>query len=220
MKPVHVIPFEDLEFFYSDTCEDVNLWDEADQGPYPPNRFIEALKNFMESKTVNASDVIEKKLPVDELAMNYYNLWYVDTGENDEKSAAIDGFKEGYKQGLKDGPTPDNQEILEKLYNNTKTIVAYYMYPTGSNTNHIIKTDNWNRNKYDVQLKNFVNLIVQLGAAAAGMINDNKTGVEVHVDGIDFPIFCYKHDGMFAVTKGLKQRDGRDPIKIHWRIGN
>lgn len=112
-----------------------------------------------------------------------------------------------------------NEEIIQKIKSNHKTLVAYYPYPTGGNgvSNEIAETDNFNGRKYDEDLKNLVNLMVQLGASVAGYRADNKTAVQLEVDGIDFPVYCYMYDGGFHITKQVWSEPGAQ--KIHWVIG-
>lgn len=110
----------------------------------------------------------------------------------------------------------NNEELLKLIKSNFKVIVNYFPYPTYGSGDDIAETDNHNGKEYDQDLKNLVNLTVQLGAAAADYRNDNKTGVELEVDGIDFPIFMYKFDGKYTITKGLRPKS--TPVKIRWRI--
>lgn len=111
-----------------------------------------------------------------------------------------------------------NEEIIQKIKSNHKTLVAYYPYRTGGHgtENEIAETDNFNGKSYDEDLKNLVNLMVQLGAAA-GYRPDNKTAVELEVDGIDFPVYCYMYDGSYHITKKIDSEPGAQ--KIHWVIG-
>lgn len=111
-----------------------------------------------------------------------------------------------------------NEQILEAIFNNYKTIVAYYPYPTGGygQENVIAETDNFNGSKYNDSIKNFVNLTVQLGAAVSGCHVDNKTAVQIQVHGLDFPVFCYRYDGKFCITK--KIAPSTSVKNITWRI--
>jgi hypothetical protein len=110
-----------------------------------------------------------------------------------------------------------DQELLDKIFNNHKMLISYYPYKTGGHgdDNVVAKTDNWSGNQYDYAIKNFVLNIIQLGAALAGRKSgDNKTAVELRVDGIDFPIYCYYYDGLCSITKEIKSE--HEPIEIHW----
>jgi hypothetical protein len=44
------IHISELLAFYYDTCEDFHLWDETELGPYPIDRILTALKNFINTK--------------------------------------------------------------------------------------------------------------------------------------------------------------------------
>jgi hypothetical protein len=42
----------ELEEFYEQSCEDWHLWNEIEDGPYPVQRMLDALKNFKERNLV------------------------------------------------------------------------------------------------------------------------------------------------------------------------
>lgn len=106
----------------------------------------------------------------------------------------------------------ENNE-LEKIYKNHKTLEYYFTYSTGG-FDRIAYTDGRN---YDDALKNFVNLTVQLGASVANCHSDNKTAVKIRVQGLKFPVYCVKYDGMYYICKGINKKDEQG-IKIHWNI--
>lgn len=112
----------------------------------------------------------------------------------------------------------EKDELLELILKNYKRLVTYYPYRTGGYglENVIASTDNHNSEYADQYLKNFVNLMVQLGASAAGYRNDNKTAVEVQVDGLDYPIYFYKYDGKYTITKRIDSE--HEGTKINWTV--
>jgi hypothetical protein len=80
----------------------------------------------------------------------------------------------------------------------------------------IAETYNYNGQEYNETLKNIVNLMVQLGAVAAGRSNDNKIAVEVKVDGLNYPVYFCKKDNRFCITKEINPMDRQEPIKIRY----
>lgn len=113
-----------------------------------------------------------------------------------------------------------DESILNTIFNNGKVITEYYVYPTGGYGEEIASTNNWSGNKYDYRIKNFVDFAVQIGAAVSGKLYpDNKTAVKIEVDGLNYPIYCYRYDGLYSITKNIVQRDGVSPIKIRWIMG-
>ena len=113
----------------------------------------------------------------------------------------------------------ENSKILKLIKTNSKSLRAYYPYPTGGNglSNVIVETSGLSPKKYNHELKNIINLLIQLGASVAGYNNDNKTAVKINVDGLDFPIYCYKYDGKFVITKEINYNRSKE-IKIHWTV--
>lgn len=112
-----------------------------------------------------------------------------------------------------------NETILAALKSNHKTLVRYFPYPTGGMGKQIASTNNWNGNEYDQELKNLVNLLVLLGASAAGKSADNKTAVEVRVEGVGPSVFCYRYDGAYHVSLGVWHKDGHEGYEINYIVG-
>jgi hypothetical protein len=112
-----------------------------------------------------------------------------------------------------------NEEILQKILSGNKKLTAYYTYPTRGAGEQIFETNNWNRGSYDEPLKNVINLGVQLGAAVASCRVDNKTAVRVEVEGLDFPVYFRRFDGMYCISTDVSRRSGQE-ILISWSVGN
>lgn len=110
---------------------------------------------------------------------------------------------------------------ITALMSGYKTITAYYTYGvSGDGTDNILfSTDNHNRNEYDEALRNFINLMIQVGAAASQSPNDNKTGVRVKVHGIDFPLYFYKYDGAYYITKSINKSKTTEK-RLFWNVEN
>lgn len=113
-----------------------------------------------------------------------------------------------------------NEKILEKILTGFKKITGFYPYPTGGYgmDNVIAETDNHNGGEHNHLLKNFINVSIDLGASAAGYgSSDNKTGIEVRVTGLDYPVYFYKYDGKYVITRNIRTESQKK--LINWTIG-
>jgi len=105
-------------------------------------------------------------------------------------------------------------DLLAKIYKNAKTLIKYYPYPThGFNSGLIAETSGFNEDT-DYQLKNFVCLMVALGATLAGYHVDNKTAVALDIEGIDYLIYACQYDGTYSLCKEVNT----EGIKIYQTI--
>jgi len=112
----------------------------------------------------------------------------------------------------------NNEEVLDLIIKNSKSLKAFYTYPTAGCGDVIAETSIHNGKEFDHNLKNLINLTVQLGAAAAGCGNDNKIAVKVIVDQLDYPVYFCKKDGRYCITKDVNAMDKQEPIKINWSL--
>ncbi len=112
--------------------------------------------------------------------------------------------------------TEENKILYNKILKNSKTLVAYYPYPTASMGSPIAETDNHNSDFNNQELRNIVDLMVNLGSCVAGLRPTNKIAIEVRVEGLDFPVFFCSKDNRFTICKEIKQKDNIEPIKILW----
>lgn len=112
-----------------------------------------------------------------------------------------------------------NSEILQIILSSPKKLTAYYTYPSSSGGELIFETNNWNGQKYDEPMKNFINATIALGAAlSGGPFIDNKTSVKVEVEGLDFPVYFRRHDGCYMICTGISTRRGSTEIPINWKL--
>lgn len=108
-------------------------------------------------------------------------------------------------------------KLLKTIYESPKTIVGYFPYPTWAMYDSIIvKTSNGNSQKYNHELKNFVSLIVALGAKSATYSIDNKTAVALKIEGLDV-IYAGQSDGTYYISKAINKKY-EDRIKIYETI--
>lgn len=107
-------------------------------------------------------------------------------------------------------------DLLNKIYKNPKRLVGYYPYPTGG-FEFIAETDDSGHKEYDYQLKNFVHLMVLVGALAAERYLDNKTAVAFEVDGIDYLLYAVQYDGRYSICKRVN-KEFEERIKIYQNI--
>lgn len=120
-----------------------------------------------------------------------------------------------------------NEEIISKILTNYKTIREYFIYPTRiKNEADIIlqikqsgsiKGESLSEEAVEEEaLRNLINVIVQLGAAAASGRPDNKTAVKVEVEDLDFPIYFVRKDTFYSIVKEIKSES--EGIKLNWKI--
>ena len=108
-----------------------------------------------------------------------------------------------------------NDKIISLILNNYKRITCYYPYRSGCR-DVIYESDRLrDTNDRNLFLNNIISLAVQLGAAAADYPHDNKTSVELDVDGIPFPIYLTKYDGRCYIGKSIMKES---EVKVHWSI--
>lgn len=111
-----------------------------------------------------------------------------------------------------------NEEILQTILSNYKTIVAYCAYPTYSNSGNVIaETNDYNGRTHDELLRNFITLFVQLGASVAGYKLQNKSAVKVKVDGLDYFVYFRRFDKSYSITTAVKPEAPEIPIQ--WEVG-
>jgi hypothetical protein len=111
--------------------------------------------------------------------------------------------------------TTNNEQLLEKIKVGKKTLISYYCYPTGASgyNDIVIETNNWNNNKHDEELKNFIGKVILAGTNAAGYHNmDNKVAVGVQVEGLEAPVYFHFHDNSYYISTGKpRQYDSVEP---------
>ncbi len=110
-----------------------------------------------------------------------------------------------------------NKELFEKIIKSQKTLVNYYPYPSSGHGDVIAETCDY-RSNFDIGVKSIIDLMVQLGAEAADKSADNKTAVEVKVEGLDYNVFFCRKDGRYCVTTKVNAMDGQKPLKIKLRV--
>ena len=111
----------------------------------------------------------------------------------------------------------DNKVILDLILTSYKTIEYYYPYKVfGGGPQFEIVSLNDNSDLNQQPLRCFINLMIQLGASAAGAYHDNKSGVAVKVDGLDFPVYFYKFDGKYVITECIHPES--EPIRVYWKL--
>lgn len=101
-----------------------------------------------------------------------------------------------------------NEQIYEIFLKNRKVITAYFpYYVTGKSLDdRICYTSNYNGEIVDEQLRNIICNMILIGALNALISSDNKTAVEVNVDGLDFPIYLVRYDSHYYITKGINYK--------------
>lgn len=110
--------------------------------------------------------------------------------------------------------------LLERIRKNRKEIIEFYPYPTGGygTENEILKI-NYDYESGDlIDMRNFIEAVIQIGALVSKRRNDNKIAVGIMVDDILEPIYFYKYDGSYHITTQVIQRDNVEPTKISYRF--
>ena len=105
----------------------------------------------------------------------------------------------------------NKKEILNIIYTEQKRVTHYYPYRTGAWGEEIARTDIHDDN-FDLELKNFITLIISFGAALAGRLIDNKTAVKIEINQLPYPVYAIRYDGCYRICTDIKSEN--DGIKI------
>lgn len=110
---------------------------------------------------------------------------------------------------------PTNQDLLGMILNSkSKTIVEFISNPCCDYDTHniIAQTDMKNTQTCDYYLRNFIDAMIQIGALAAGCVNDNKIGIRLEVLEMDYLVYLYKIDTKYVITADMVKKGNAHKI--------